>query len=42
MNSDMRISIPSGLETYPDISAFCAQPILTDKQRTFAQSGDAH
>lgn len=34
MNSDMRIHTPSGLDTYPDISVFCGDPELTDKQGT--------
>jgi Uma2 family endonuclease len=34
MNSDMRIHTPSGLDTYPDISVYCNQPELSDKQRT--------
>lgn len=34
MNSDMRISTPSGLDTYPDLSVYCGQPELTDKNRT--------
>jgi Uma2 family endonuclease len=34
MGSDMRISSPSGLMTYPDVSVFCGRPELTDKQRT--------
>ncbi|MEZ5538180.1 MAG: Uma2 family endonuclease [Thiolinea sp.] len=34
MNSDMRVSTPSGLDTYPDVSVFCGEPELTDKQRT--------
>lgn len=34
MNSDMRIHTPSGLDTYPDISVYCNQPALSDKQRT--------
>lgn len=31
---NMRISTPSGLYTYPDISAFCGDPELTDDQCT--------
>ncbi|MEZ5673149.1 MAG: Uma2 family endonuclease [Thiotrichaceae bacterium] len=34
MNSDMRIHTPSGLDTYPDISVYCNQPILIDNERT--------
>ena len=34
MNSDMRVHTPSGLDTYPDISAFCGEPELSDKDRT--------
>lgn len=34
MNSDMRITTPSGLDTYPDISVFCGDPELTDNQCT--------
>ena len=34
MNSDMRISTPSGLDTYPDISVFCDDPELTDNNCT--------
>ncbi|MEZ5448471.1 MAG: Uma2 family endonuclease [Thiolinea sp.] len=34
MNSDMRVTTPSGLDTYPDISVFCGQPELTDKDCT--------
>lgn len=34
MNSDMRIHTPSGLDTYPDISVYCNQAELSDKQRT--------
>jgi Uma2 family endonuclease len=34
MNSDMRVHTPSGLDTYPDISVFCAEPELSDKERT--------
>ncbi|PWQ98038.1 Uma2 family endonuclease [Leucothrix pacifica] len=34
MNSDMRVHTPSGLDTYPDISVFCGEPELTDKDRT--------
>lgn len=34
MNIDMRIHTPSGLDTYPDISVFCGDPELTDKQGT--------
>lgn len=30
MNSDMRIHTPSGLDTYPDVSAFCQQAELID------------
>lgn len=38
MNSDLRLSTPSGLDTYPDLSAFCGKPILTDNQRTLLNS----
>ncbi|MCP4702923.1 MAG: Uma2 family endonuclease [Gammaproteobacteria bacterium] len=34
MNSDMRIRVPSGLDTYPDVSVFCGLPELTDERRT--------
>ena len=34
MNSDMRITTPSGLDTYPDISVFCGNPELTDNNCT--------
>ena len=34
MNSDMRITPPSGLNTYPDISVFCGDPELTDNNCT--------
>ena len=34
MNSDMRVSTPSGLDTYPDISVFCGDPELTDNDCT--------
>lgn len=34
MNSDMRVSTPSGLDTYPDVSVYCDPPELTDKDRT--------
>ena len=34
MNSDMRVSTPSGLDTYPDISVFCGDPELTDNNCT--------
>ena len=34
MNSDMRVSTPSGLDTYPDVSVYCNTPELTDKDRT--------
>lgn len=34
MNSDMRIHTPSGLDTYPDVSAFCGNPKLTDNDTT--------
>lgn len=34
MNSDMRISTPSGLDTYPDVSAFCGDPELADNGHT--------
>ncbi|CAK0756856.1 Uma2 family endonuclease [Gammaproteobacteria bacterium] len=34
MNSDMRISTPSGLDTYPDVSVYCDEPELTDHDRT--------
>lgn len=32
MNSDMRVHTPSGLDTYPDVSVYCGQPELSDKQ----------
>lgn len=34
MNSDMRVHTPSGLDTYPDVSVYCGQPELGDKQTT--------
>ena len=34
MNSDMRLHTPSGLDTYPDVSAFCGTAELTDKETT--------
>ena len=34
MNSDMRLHTPSGLDTYPDVSAFCGTAELTDKDTT--------
>jgi Uma2 family endonuclease len=34
MNSDMRLHTPSGLDTYPDVSAFCGAAELTDKDTT--------
>ncbi|MEZ5450708.1 MAG: Uma2 family endonuclease, partial [Thiolinea sp.] len=34
MNSDMRVSTPSGLDTYPDASVYCDPPELADKNRT--------
>ena len=34
MNSDMRVSTPSGLNTYPDASVYCLTPSLTDNNRT--------
>lgn len=34
MNSDMRVSTPSGLDTYPDISVFCGDPELADNSCT--------
>ncbi|MDX9989808.1 Uma2 family endonuclease [Thiothrix unzii] len=34
MNSDMRVHTPSGLDTYPDVSVYCGQPDLNDKQTT--------
>lgn len=34
MNSDMRVSTPSGLDTYPDISVYCNTPELADNDRT--------
>ena len=34
LNSDMRISTPSGLDTYPDVSVFCGDPELTDNHCT--------
>lgn len=30
----MRVHIPSGLDTYPDVSVYCEQPEFTDKQTT--------
>jgi Uma2 family endonuclease len=34
MNRDMRIRSPSGLDTYPDVSVFCGDPELTDREKT--------
>lgn len=34
MNSDMRITTPSGLNTYPDASVYCGKPELTDSNKT--------
>ncbi len=34
MNSDMRITMPSGLSTYPDASVYCGKPKLTDSNKT--------
>jgi len=34
MNSDMRVSTPAGLDTYPDISIYCGQPELQDNNRS--------
>ncbi|EIJ42084.1 hypothetical protein BegalDRAFT_1182 [Beggiatoa alba B18LD] len=34
VGSDMRIRTPSGLNTYPDVSVWCGQAALADKQRT--------
>lgn len=34
MNSDMRVSTPSGLDTYPDVSVYCNTPELVDHDRT--------
>lgn len=34
MNSDMRITTPSGLNTYPDASVYCGDPELTDNDNT--------
>jgi len=34
MNSDLRIHTPAGLDTYPDVSAFCGEPELSDRQKT--------
>lgn len=34
MNSDIRITTPSGLNTYPDASVYCGQPELTDSNKT--------
>lgn len=34
MNSDMRISTPSRLDTYPYISVYCGKPELTDNSCT--------
>lgn len=34
MNSDMRITTPSELNTYPDASVYCGQPELTDSNKT--------
>ena len=34
MNSDMRVTTPSGLNTYPDASVYCGDPDLTDNNHT--------
>ncbi|PWQ97128.1 Uma2 family endonuclease [Leucothrix pacifica] len=34
MNSDMRVTTPSGLNTYPDASIYCGDPELTDNSHT--------
>lgn len=34
INSDMRITTPSGLNTYPDASVYCGQPELIDHHKT--------
>jgi len=34
MNSDMRVTTPSGLNTYPDASVYCGEPDLTDNDHT--------
>ena len=34
MNSDMRVHTPSGLDTYPGVSAYCGKPELNDQQTT--------
>ena len=34
MNSDMRVSTPAGLDTYPDISVYCGKPTLADNNRS--------
>ena len=34
MTSDMRVSTPSGLDTYPDVSVYCGDPELTDNNCT--------
>lgn len=34
MNSDMRVSTPAGLDTYPDISVYCGKPELKDNNRS--------
>jgi len=34
MNSDMRVTTPSGLNTYPDASVYCGDPDLTDNDHT--------
>lgn len=34
MNSDMRVTTPSGLDTYPDISVFCGDRPIS--RRTFS------
>lgn len=34
MNGDMRVQTGSGLDTYPDISIYCAAPELTDNDST--------
>lgn len=34
MNSDMRVSTPAGLDTYPDASVYCGEPELIDNNCT--------
>lgn len=34
MNSDMRVTTVSGLDTYPDASIYCGDPELTDNNHT--------